>query len=439
MTSRPPRRRQRTRAAGRRHVSKRRGAVLGITAAVTGTLALSACSGGASAAGNTSGSGTITLMAAEYTPVTTQAYWQSLIKSFEARYPNTHVNLDMVNWNDITQKVDTLISTNQEPNLLNLNTFAGFAQDGLLYPASTVASPQVMSDFLPSFLQNDTYHGTAYALPMGASDRPLFYNKAIFQKIGVSSPPSTWQQLLTDAEKAKAAGYIGYGLPLGSEEAQAEASIWIWNNGGNWLNSKGQWTINSPQNIQAFGFLNKLANTAKATEANPGETDRTTGVWALFAEGRVAMVMGAPFLWTDLGKTPSFPYGIAPPPTNDGKAPVTLGVADRLMAFKHAGNPTIDREFVDFFYQPANFEKFMKVTASLPSTKSGLAYFQAHDPALAPYLKILPQSEFYSNLPAWTKVQADIQNEIGQAVQGSSPQSVLGSLQQKATAASSGN
>lgn len=420
---------------------RRRAAVLGLSVALIG--ALTACSAGSAGSAATGGGGstsvTITLMAAEYTPATTQQYWEALIKSFEAKYPSAHVNLEMVNWDDITQKVDTLIATHQEPSLLNLNTFAGFAQDGLLYPASQIASPQVLNGFIPSFLSNDTYQGTAYALPMGASDRPLFYNKAIFKKIGVTSPPTTWQELLTDAQKAKAAGYIGYGLPLGSEEAQAEASIWIWNNGGNWLNSQGQWTINSTKNLQALDFLNQLANTAKVTEANPGATDRTAGVWSLFAEGKVAMVMGAPFLWTDLGKTPSFTYGIAAPPTNDGSAPVTLGVADRLMAFKNAGNAAIDKEFVDFFYQPANFDKFMEITSSLPTTKSGLSYFKASDPALKPYLTILPDSKFYSNLPAWTSVQADIQNQIGLAVDGQSPQSILNSLQQKATASGNGS
>ena len=49
-------------------------------------------------------------------------------------------------------------------------------------------------------------------------------------------------------------GTIGYALPLGPEEAQAEWAIWMWNNGGDW--KKGdRWAINSDQNVQTLQFL----------------------------------------------------------------------------------------------------------------------------------------------------------------------------------------
>ena len=40
-------------------------------------------------------------------------------------------------------------------------------------------------------------------------------------------------------------GNVGYAMPLGPEEAQAEFSIWMFNNGGDWK-TDGKWTINSP-------------------------------------------------------------------------------------------------------------------------------------------------------------------------------------------------
>ena len=49
-------------------------------------------------------------------------------------------------------------------------------------------------------------------------------------------------------------GVIGYALPLGPEEAQAEWSIWMWNNGGDWK-SGDKWTINSDKNVQTLQFL----------------------------------------------------------------------------------------------------------------------------------------------------------------------------------------
>src|SRR2546427_4729702 len=41
--------------------------------------------------------------------------------------------------------------------------------------------------------------------------------------------------------QALGGGTIGYALPLGPEEAQAEWSIWMWNNGGDWKTGD-RWT-----------------------------------------------------------------------------------------------------------------------------------------------------------------------------------------------------
>ena len=66
------------------------------------------------------------------------------------------------------------------------------------------------------------------------------------------------------ARKIRALGkdIIGYALPLGPEEAQAEWSIWMWNNGGDWK-SGDQWTINSDKNVQTLQFLADLANATR--------------------------------------------------------------------------------------------------------------------------------------------------------------------------------
>ena len=39
----------------------------------------------------------------------------------------------MIDWNHITQQVNTMVQTRQLPDVLNLNTFAGFAGNGLLF------------------------------------------------------------------------------------------------------------------------------------------------------------------------------------------------------------------------------------------------------------------------------------------------------------------
>jgi multiple sugar transport system substrate-binding protein len=420
-------------AAAGRAVEKRRlrlfwaGAALAVVAVALAVPALSAA--------RTSGT-TITFVAAQYSD-NTQGYWQALIKKFEAANPGIKVNLQVINWNDITQKVNTLVATHQQPDILNLNTFSGFARQGLLYPTSQVVSPAVQSSFIGTFAKNSLYSGQQYGLPFIASARALFYNKDLLKQAKIAGPPATWKQLLADAQKLQGLGNgtIGYGLPLGAEEAQAEWSIWMWSNGGDWKKGS-QWTINSPKNIQTLSWLNDLANKYKVTEVNPGHTNRTDGVWALFSQGKVGLVMGSPGTFVGmLQKNPSLHYGITAVPSNGGPH-VTLGVEDYLMAFKKPGNQAAVKAFLNFFYRSDNYAKFLTVEGFLPTTKSGSAALKSN-PKFAPYLKLLGGARFYpSDDPAWPKVQGAVQQTLGTAVQGKSPASVLKQLQKVAQQAS---
>ena len=85
----------------------------------------------------------------------------------------------------------------------------------------------------------------------------LFYNKKLFAKAGITEPPTTWDRARrTDAELLKAHGVkIPFALPLGPEEAQAEALMWMLSGGGGYTDSVGKYTIDSAENIETFDWL----------------------------------------------------------------------------------------------------------------------------------------------------------------------------------------
>jgi multiple sugar transport system substrate-binding protein len=383
--------------------------------------------------GGSAGASRIKLVVASYSDKT-QPYWQELISGFERQHAGAKVDLQVIDWNHITQQVNTVVQTRQLPDILNLNTFAGFAGNNLLHPAKDVVSPEVLDGFVGTFADSSEYDGTQYGLPFIASARALFYNKDIFAKVGIAAPPTTWDELLAAAKKATAAGYVGYGLPLGAEEAQAEWSMWMWGNGGDWKSGE-EWSINSPQNVQTLEYLKRLATVEKVTAPNPGRLNRTDGVWQQFAQGRVAMCMGMPGTLAGMIEKAGnkVKYGVASVPVNAGKPPVTLGVQDFLMAFKKPGNQATVRDFLDYFYQPDNYVKFLTREGFLPTTKAGSEAL-AKDPKLSPFIEMLDEARFYpSEDPDWPKVQGAVQNQLGTALDpNASPQQVLDRIQQVA-------
>ncbi|MEU1878633.1 extracellular solute-binding protein [Streptosporangium sp. NPDC020072] len=379
---------------------------------------------------------TINFVGGAYTG-TTEAYWKDLAGKFEAANPGYKVNIRIIDWNNIDQQVSTMIQTKQYPDVLNQNKFSGWAANGLLQPIDSLVSPEVGNDFIPSFKENSFYKGSQYGLPLIASTRALFYNKDIFAKAGIDKPPATWAELVVAAQKIKAAGYTGYGLPLGGEENQGEWSLWMWSNGGDWK-SNDQWSVSSDRNVESLNFLSCLANVYQVTQPNPGQTNRTDGVFRPFANGQTGMIMGASFapsLFKQWNSTVD--YGIAPIPVNKGTKPFTLGVQDYLVSFKNPGNTEAVSKFLNFFYQTDNYVRFLTSQGFLPTTKTASAALK-DEPDFAPYLDLLPIAKFYpSTDPGFPKAQGTLEAQLGTALTpGADTKSVLDQVQ---TAATQGN
>ena len=390
---------------------------------------------GALVAGGCGGSDkprSIKVVIAEYSKDHTRPFWQGLAQQYTEK-TGTKVDLQVIDWNSIDQQVSTMIQNNQPPDILNLNSFSSYAKDGLLYSGDEALSTKTREDFLEAFARGGTYRDRLYGFPILASARAFFYNRDLLAKAGVAEPPRTWDEFVQAARRVQATGgdAIGYALPLGPEEAQAEWSIWMWNNGGDWK-SGGAWTINSEKNVQTLQFLAALANTYKVTQVNPGKTNRTDGAFQLFKDGKVGMVMGFSPLAAQLDAEKKVNYGVTQMPSNTGTA-VTLGVEDYLMAFKKKGNQEAVRQFLDLYYQPDQITRWISAEGFLPVTKSGLEMMSGNE-KLKPYLAALPSARLAPTTdPVWDKVKLDVQQNIGAAVQpGGDPKQVLDRIQKNA-------
>ena len=398
--------------------------------AAASLLALTACGERAGPA--------IKVVIAEYSKDHTRPFWQALCETY-TKQTGVKAELQVIDWNSIDQQVSTMIQNNQPPDVLNLNSFSSYAKDGLLYAAEDVLSPKTREDFIAAFADGGRFQGRQYGFPILASARAFFYNKDLLARAGIAAPPRTWDEVVAAAKKLQGlgGGVIGYALPLGPEEAQAEWAIWMWNNGGDWK-AGDQWAINSDKNVQTLQFLADLANRHKVTQVNPGKTNRTDGAFQLFKDGKVGLVMGFSPLAAQLDKEAKVSYGVTQMPTNTGTS-VTMGVEDFLMAFKKKDNQEAVRKFLDLYYQPGNISRWIASEGFLPVTRSGLQQMSANE-KLKPYLDALPTAKLVPTTdPAWDRVKLDIQQSIGAAVQpGGDPKQVLDGIQARAVAAAGG-
>ena len=108
--------------------------------------------------------------------------------------------------------------------------------------------------------------------------------------------------------------------------------------------------------------------------------------------------------------------GVAPFPANDGKESITLGVQDYFFGFKKEGNQEAVQKFLSFLFEPDNYAGFLEAAGGfLPATISA-GEAMSSDPALAPFIEVLPSAIFYpSDQAAWPAVQTAVQQTIGTA------------------------
>jgi multiple sugar transport system substrate-binding protein len=415
--------------------SKKSTRLLGAFALVAAaSLALAGCS--SSGSGSSSGKAvTLKLVAADYgtgPANTTQKYWQEIATAFHKKNPNITVKVQTINWNDFDSQVQTMVQNHQYPDITEGDYFSTYAQEGLLYPAKDVLTKA--DNLLPAFAAQGSYKGTQYGMPFTTSSRTLFYNKSIFSAAGITDAPKTWADIQDDAAKITASGKIGFGLPLGSEEAQAESLLWMLGNGGNYQTKAGKYDINSSENIETFNFLKKLV-AAGDTEPNPGTVNRTD-LWQKFAQGQVGMINGSPALvpLIQAGKVlTSSDWASTEIAGKTGPLTSTLGVCDNVAAFKSNGHEAQIKKFLDFAYSDKYQLQFDKEYDLLPATTTA-ANALSSDPTFGSFIKALPHSVQYPSDTAWPQTKTKIQQTIGTAVTGD-PTAVLGQLQQTATAA----
>ena len=99
---------------------------------------------------------TLNVIAAQYGGKTAD-WWVGFEKDFEAANENIDLVVDVVSWNDIYTVVNTRISNNDAPDILNIDVFADYQAEDLLLPAKERTRAIIMPQY--SFGKNQGAYG----------------------------------------------------------------------------------------------------------------------------------------------------------------------------------------------------------------------------------------------------------------------------------------
>jgi ABC-type glycerol-3-phosphate transport system substrate-binding protein len=326
--------------------------------------------------------------------VPSQVTWMNgVVKQFHAEFPQykkTQVHVDWIPWgNRTTDWTNALTSGKGGPDITELgNTDTpGIAAEGALANiTSDVKAWKNGSEIIPGNLANDQISGQDYAVPWFGGVRGIWYNKNQFAGAGISSPPTTWAELVSDA-KALMAKYHGtYGLGAPSNYTNAIVSF-IWGAGGQVATeSGGKWTadLNTPQSEAGIKFYADLYLTQHVSPSKyigqtelgaPGAT--SGGSDEDFAKGTLDMYIDGPWAESSLeavSKANESQWASFPIPSENGPnpAPAFAGGSD-LGVWAKSPNKTAAWDLVSVMDSTANATTFANSQGFFPEFTSALS------------------------------------------------------------------
>jgi trehalose transport system substrate-binding protein len=348
---------------------------------------------------NTSKPSTVTINFYETFAASELAFMQhTIIPQFEAANPGITVNV--VNEPDptsVSSSVQALVKGNDVgttlvgiDNLVVGNLiYANDTMDlssvvGTMEPSGLISSAQSMVNY-----EKQVYNAI-YFLPFRSNIPLTWYSKTAFQTAGITSPPTTTAQLLTDAQMLKAAGYSDPVMFQGSNNGASnptELYQWVVQFGGN------PFLLNDSGNVAAFQYLQQLS-----AYFNPGYTQATFATYSGLASGDYQILdYQWPYIYGLLTNSTfamtSSTLGVYPGPTGPANGNHLLG-GDVLVVPKGATN-IADIEKLANFLLSATPQQEMLVQQSW----------------------VAVNSQAYQNLPAnFTAVGTALQAAISQGV-----------------------
>ena len=210
-----------------------------------------------------------------------------MYEAFREEHPNITVNIETIGYDDYFTQMQTRVAGGTAPDCyeLNIENFAAYANKGVLAELTGID----VSGYNATALSAFQVDGKQYGVPGNFSNVVLIYNKDLFDQAEVPYPDDTWtwEQAMEACEKISALGDDIYGIyqPITFNEFFKVAAQY----GGSVLNEdKTEFTINSPENIQAAKMM-----VSKIVDSNVQPTESQMGGmgdWDLFESGRLGMI-----------------------------------------------------------------------------------------------------------------------------------------------------
>lgn|GEM_PF-267851 len=411
--------------------SRRRAMLLGTTLVVTGALLLTGC-GRSADAGPSGGGGDVATVDAEPATGTLNIWTQGadgaklpdMFAEFKKDNPDVDIKMTQVPEAEFISKMTAAITAGTVPDLIYSFTES---QSALLATEGFDPVPKDLvkeDDFFPVIWDNSVIDDVAYGVPWYAYADMTIYRKDLTEKAGVEAP-TDWDSMRTFAEKLKSSG-VEYPLALyvnyDSYTARQLLTFAKQNGGGFISDDQKNWTINSPENVEALEYWSGLIKDGLASPDGPAFLDTVS--WTTTGKN-AAVIDGGPWFygWFDDANGAGWAQenlGLATAPTGpDGDEATTVGGGSWFVP-TDSKNKDAAWKFARFMSQPDSQVKWYEIFHNMPALRTAWDDpAMQNDPLLDTVKAGLETGVTLPKVSTWNQVGDVIGQQIEKVVRGS--------------------
>ncbi|SMQ65016.1 carbohydrate ABC transporter substrate-binding protein, CUT1 family [Bacillus sp. OV166] len=339
-----------------------------ISLVATGMIALSVLAGCGSKEASGGSNGKVKIEFLEYKSEA-KGTFSELAKKFEKENPN--IDVIVTNPPDSVTVLKTRVAKRDLPDVIGMGGDVSYAEISKAGALKDVSKDSALNDIQPAYidmLKDISKQDKVYGIPYAANANAVIYNKTIFKELGIEVP-TTWEEFIAAAEKAKAAGKIPF-----------------------YFTFKDAWTALPAYNVlaantQGDDFFKKLdKGDTKFAEGHKeaaeklltllefGHKDQNGKAYndgnVAFAKGESAMYLQGIWAIPEIKKAnPNIEVGVFPYPIGDSK--VVSGVDLLLAQSATTEHPKEAKKFIEFLLSDENMKEYLTQQNAF-SAKTGI-------------------------------------------------------------------
>jgi multiple sugar transport system substrate-binding protein len=226
-----------------------------------------------------------------------------IAREFEAKNPDIKVSMEYVAYDNVHDKIVTGMAAKPpayDAAMIDVIWPDEFIKAGYLLDVTNRVTADMKSGMFPAAWNGVTRNGKVYGMPWLMDVKYFMYNKDMLQKAGIAVPPTTWEELVDQAQILKDKGIVEFPVIWSwnqKEGVVCDFTVLLFGNGGAFLDASGKPVFNDDKGVQMLTWMKKTIDDGLTNPSSVASDENA--VEADFLAGKSAFAVNWLFQYSD--------------------------------------------------------------------------------------------------------------------------------------------